>query len=274
METILLVILMVLFAGGFFLALRSIKSLKAEQSPDQNTATLIAGLVQTITAGQVQTNNNLLHLSTTVASSLEAVNKNVQSAIGDSQRTVEATTGQVGQRLDNAARAIAEVQGQLGSLRETAEGLKDLTGSVASLQQLLTAPHLRGGLSESLLEDILAQVLPKDSYELQHKFRSGNAVDALILTAKGNIPVDSKFPFENFRKAIQAKTDQERNQAARAFMGDVKNRIDEIATKYIVLWRGKNVVTREFKSSTLRGLRSCLREYGLEPPKGLQFPIR
>jgi DNA recombination protein RmuC len=98
----------------------------------------------------------------------------------------------------------------------------------------LKAPKLRGGLGELLLEDLLKQILPANAYAFQHAFRNGQTVDAVIVTAGGKVSVDSKFPLENFRKMLEAKTDQEKKTAARLFRTDVKKHIDAISSKYIV----------------------------------------
>ena len=85
-----------------------------------------------------------------------------------------------------------------------------------------------------LLEDLLRQVLPANAYDIQYTFRNGQTVDAIINTAGGKVPVDSKFPLENFRKMLDAKSDQEKKTAARLFKSDVKKHIDTIAEKYIL----------------------------------------
>jgi DNA recombination protein RmuC len=99
---------------------------------------------------------------------------------------------------------------------------------------MLRAPKLRGGLGELLLEDLLKQVLPVNAYDTQYTFRNGQTVDAIILTAGGKVPVDSKFPLENFRKMVDAKSEQEKKTAYRQFVTDVKKHVDAIAEKYIV----------------------------------------
>jgi DNA recombination protein RmuC len=140
----------------------------------------------------------------------------------------------MGNRLDNAARVIQDVQNKLGELGKATQEIKELGQSVSKLEEMLRAPKLRGGLGELLLEDLLKQVLPVSAYETQFTFRNGQTVDAMILTAGGKVPVDSKFPLENFRKMVDAKSDQEKKTAYRAFVSDVKKHIDAIAEKYIV----------------------------------------
>lgn len=147
---------------------------------------------------------------------------------------MQSNTGQVGSRLDNAAKVIQDVQKQLGDLGRATQEIKELGQSVSKLEEVLRAPKLRGGMGEFMLEDLLRQVLPVNAYKTQYKFQNGEKVDAIIQTSGGMVPVDSKFPLENFRKMVSATNDQERSAATRLFRTDVKKHIDAIATKYIV----------------------------------------
>lgn len=158
----------------------------------------------------------------------------VTAQLGNVTQQIQNNTGQVGQRLDTAARVIQEVQGKLGELGKATQEIKELGQSVSKLEEMLKAPKLRGGLGELLLEDLLKQVLPASAYAIQYTFRSGQTVDAVIRTAGGIVPVDSKFPLENFRKMLDAKSEQEKKIAARQFRLDVKKHIDAIAEKYIL----------------------------------------
>ncbi|MBI3112375.1 MAG: DNA recombination protein RmuC [Ignavibacteriales bacterium] len=159
---------------------------------------------------------------------------NVTSQLTGVTQQLQNNTGQMGSRLDNAARVIQDVQGQLGELGKATQEIKELGQSVSKLEEMLKAPKLRGGLGELLLEDLLKQVLPASNYTMQYRFRSGQAVDAVITTAGGMVPVDSKFPLENFQKMVEAKTEQEKKTALRLFRTDVKKHIDAIAEKYIL----------------------------------------
>jgi len=136
-------------------------------------------------------------------------------------------TKMIGERLDNAAKVIADVQKNIGGLEEFGKDMKDLSN-------VLKSPKLRGGLGEQLLYEILENFLPKDLYKTQYKFRDGALCDAVIVLEKGIIPIDSKFSMENFQNMLSADTDAERDKARKVFIRDVKTRIDEIASKYIL----------------------------------------
>ena len=61
---------------------------------------------------------------------------------------------------------------------------------------------------------------------------SGERVDAIV-RADRTIPVDSKFPLDNFLRVVEAESDDQRALAERQFGRDVKQHIDAIASKYI-----------------------------------------
>ncbi|MEK6757191.1 MAG: DNA recombination protein RmuC [Bacteroidota bacterium] len=162
----------------------------------------------------------------------------VTSQLSSVTQQLQNNTGQVGTRLDNAAKVIQDVHNKLGELGKATQEIKELGQSVSKLEEMLKAPKLRGGLGELLLEDLLKQVLSSNAYDIQHRFKSGQAVDAVIRMANGMVPVDSKFPLENFQKMLDAKSDQDKRAATRLFRSDVKKHIDAIAEKYILVDEG------------------------------------
>ena len=129
------------------------------------------------------------------------------------------------ERLDHATKVIGDVNRNIGEFSEIGRGMKDL-------QEFLSSPKLRGNMGEQVLKELLKQFLPNESFNLQYTFKSGEKVDAAITTSAGIIPVDSKFPMENFRKMqndpIYKKT----------FESDVKKHIDDISKKYILVDEG------------------------------------
>jgi len=147
------------------------------------------------------------------------------------QEVSQQTSRVINERLDRAARVIAEVQRSLGEMSEIGRGMRDL-------QEFLRSPKLRGNIGEQVLKEILGQMLPRQSFYLQYTFRSGVTVDAAIKTTSGIIPVDSKFPLENFRKMNKAESEAEKRVAEKEFVKDVKNHIDAISSKYILTEEG------------------------------------
>ena len=141
----------------------------------------------------------------------------------------------VGQRLDNAARVFGDVQKSLGALDEKAQQIHDVGKDIASLQEILKAPKMRGGLGELFLESLLAQIMPsKDFYELQHCFKTGERVDAAIKIGNRLVPVDSKFPLESFKRFVDAGNDEDKKRTKKEFIRAIKDHIDSIANKYIL----------------------------------------
>ncbi len=138
---------------------------------------------------------------------------------------------EVNTRLNNAAVAFASVQKSLGEMSEIGRSMHDL-------QEFLNSPKLRGNIGEQVLKELLSQFLPKNTYKFQHRFKTGSIVDAIIITAGGTIPIDSKFPMENFRKIATTLDEKEKKLVEKEFINDIKKHIDAISSKYILTNEG------------------------------------
>ncbi len=147
------------------------------------------------------------------------------------QVSSQATSKAINERLDRAAQVIAGVQKSIGEMSEIGRGMRDL-------QEFLRSPKLRGNIGEQVLKELLGQMLPKQTFNLQYSFKSGVRVDAAIKTGAGIIPVDAKFPMENFRKMAGAKDEKEKKDFEKEFVKDVKKHIEAIASKYILTEEG------------------------------------
>jgi len=118
-----------------------------------------------------------------------------------------------------------QMANQLGRIQEIGHAMRDF-------QDLLRSPKLRGNVGEQVLRDLLDQVLPKENFSLQYQFREGQMVDAIIKTKQGIIPIDSKFPMENFKR-LNNSNEEGKERHLRDFVRDIKKHIDAIAKKYI-----------------------------------------
>jgi DNA recombination protein RmuC len=181
-----------------------------------------------------QMNEGLSKTLSLLTEQLRALNEQVSQQLHLVNQQLHTSSGQIGQRLDSAARVIGEVRENIGKLSKSSDQIYEVGKNIASLQEILRPPKLRGGLGEHFLGEMLSQILPPEFFTLQHPFSSGERVDAVVRLGEKLVPVDSKFPLENFRRILESKTDEERKTYQRVFARDVKKHIDEIADKYIV----------------------------------------
>jgi DNA recombination protein RmuC len=129
---------------------------------------------------------------------------------------------------------VQEVQTRLAQLDESNKRILEIGKSLATLQEILRAPKLRGGIGEFMLGDLLAQIMPAEYFQLQYSFKSGERVDAILRLSQGLVPVDAKFPLENFQKSLLAQDESSKKSSLRLFAADVKRHIEAIAHKYIL----------------------------------------
>ena len=134
----------------------------------------------------------------------------------------------------NYRQVMGDVQHRLGVLQHATQSMMDVGKDISSLHDILRAPKLRGGMGEFLLGELLRQILPEDHFSLQYRFANGSQVDAIIRLGEGLIPVDAKFPLENFKRILEAGSDEKQAEARKVFWKDVKKHIDDIGSKYIL----------------------------------------
>jgi DNA recombination protein RmuC len=150
-------------------------------------------------------------------------------AMTDSQNTMHKSM-QV--QFGQSAKIITDVTEKLTKLDETNKQVVGFAEQLENLQQTLQNPKHRGILGEYYLENVLKNVLPPGSYQMQYKFSDGDIVDAAVFVKDKVIPVDSKFSLENYNRVVEEKDPERKAEYEAAFKRDLKNRIDE-TSKYI-----------------------------------------
>lgn len=162
---------------------------------------------------------------------LNAWLKSLQQSFDNTNRTTNASLQEnyreLFTRLDQATNVISDLKKEAGAFGEVSRSMKDL-------QDYLRSPKLRGNIGEQVLTDLIGQMFPKNSFHLQYHFKSGQIVDAAIKTQAGFLPIDSKFPMENFQKMYAASSQSEKASYRSAFIRDIKKHIKDISSKYIL----------------------------------------
>ncbi|MDP2649608.1 MAG: DNA recombination protein RmuC [bacterium] len=158
---------------------------------------------------------------------LKSMQTSVDTTKNDMVKTLQENSKQLNERLDKAAEVIRDVGKEVGQMSEIGRSMKEL-------QEFLKSPKLRGNIGEQVLKDLISQMFPKNSFYLQYQFKSGEKVDAAIKTDAGILPIDSKFPMENFQKMIKADNEKEKEELKKEFIRDIKKHIEAISKKYVL----------------------------------------
>ncbi|TFG47400.1 MAG: DNA recombination protein RmuC, partial [Candidatus Brocadiia bacterium] len=174
------------------------------------------------------------------ASAVEILNQQLETIRASQDKTSETLQKslQVGQtslneNLQSSQKVLSMLNSQIGELQGTNKQMLQVGSEVRRLQDILSSPKMRGQMGEWSLENMLNSILPRDSFALQHGFRDGRIVDALIKLADFAVPVDAKFPLPGFEALVKAENDEEKTKLRKQFISDVIKHIDKIAADYI-----------------------------------------
>jgi len=113
--------------------------------------------------------------------------------------------------------------------------ITDLASQVTSLQGVLTNKQQRGAFGQGRMELIVQDALPKGCYEFQLTLSNKSRPDcAVFLPDRRPLVIDAKFPLEAITAFREAKSDEERKQAAARLRQDLGRHVGTIADKYLI----------------------------------------
>ena len=210
---LILAVFIICFAIIVWLINKKLSALAEKTKPDEN----LIRLIESLQKNEKELRNDL-HIG------LQNQSKTIFNSLAQSNKSIN-------KRLDNAAHYISQVSLQVGKMSELGQSLRDL-------QMFFHSPKLRGNIGEQVLKDLISQAFPRGSFHLQYAFKSGEKVDAAIKTTGGILPIDSKFPMENFKLMFTSKEKNLRQKAKKTFVNDVKKHIRDISKKYILTEEG------------------------------------
>lgn len=171
----------------------------------------------------------------------DEVGKRVENLTERTDNRLKEISEQVEKRLaegfEKTTETFMSVLQHLERIDEAQKKITELSGNVVSLQEVLTDKRSRGAFGEVQLNSLVRNVMPESAFELQKTMKSGNRVDCMLFLPDptGNVPIDAKFPLENYRTMVDAELGNlEKAAAMRLFKQDVKKHIKDISEKYIV----------------------------------------
>ena len=226
-----IVVVVVLLAAWLFL--QTARNLGKEEESRARMEQLQRDL-QTL-AGQTQNfSQQLGQLAQNVTKSLEGVTGALQRGVTDSATIAAQAQTAMASELKNSRETLGQIQQQLGAVQQAGH---QMSQTAQTLQNILGGAKSRGSLGEVALERLLEDALPRERYQRQYRFSSGEAADAVIFLRDKLLPIDSKFPLDAFRRISEqsaAQASPQADEARRAFVTAVKGHADSIAKKYIL----------------------------------------
>ena len=193
---------------------------------------LLVWLITAVSAGRRDTAAQQAK-SDSLTQQLEALRTAQDSTKDTLQKSLQTGQDSISQNLQSSQKVLSLLNAQIGQLQGTNQQMLQVGTEVRRLQDILSSPKLRGQMGEWSLKNLLAQILPKDSYQLQYTFKDGKVVDALIKMADYSVPIDAKFPLPGFEAIVKAQSDEEKTRLRKQFQRDVTAHIDKIAADYI-----------------------------------------
>jgi len=190
-----LIVILGVLAWTLFSTRREVSELRAQAGAPDTTAPMLQqqieavrregrdgqdGLRREVSAMAVAVKDELNVLQRHVGAELKSVTGEVTRQLQEGMSLIQGAQAMMGQRLDATARVVGDVQGTLGKLGEATQRVVEIGRDIQGLEQVLKSPKVRGGLGETLLEQLLGQMLPREHWTMQHGFRSGEKVDAVI----------------------------------------------------------------------------------------------
>ena len=235
MELNIILTIIILWLLGLIFYLSFKKSSSAE---DKNSINLLQ--------------QHLLDLSKTLDNKLSETNKAIEDKLSNTNKTLDdklresskilsenmaktfATNTKISQE---STKTIEQLTKKMTQLQEETRQIRDIWWQLKWLENILKNPKQRWNLWEYFLKELLENVFSEEQYKLQHTIEWIWIVDAALFIGWKTIPIDSKFPQENYDKLIGSDDDHSIDTYSKLLRKDIKNRIDE-TSKYIVpeLW--------------------------------------
>ena len=187
--------------------------------------------MQSLLASQAQGfASQIGQLSQTVLQQLGQMNQTVQKGVENSVQLTSKAQETWSAEVKSSREVLGKIQQQLGEVQQAG---RELSSASQALQTVLGGAKTRGGLGEITLERLLADSLPAANFEIQHRFPTGEIVDAVVRFQDKLLPIDSKFPLDDYRKLAAGG-----EEARRGFLQTVRGHAESISKKYILPGEG------------------------------------
>jgi DNA recombination protein RmuC len=236
------------------------QQLQLQNIIEQQVADLRIKLLRELSGQKEQLNHNqnqaldqlIVHLNKATQSSREELSKSLHLSSEQMAKRIDSLTQNTDLRLkeisngvekrlsegfDKTTKTFSDILQRLALIDDAQKKITDLSNNVVSLQEVLNDKRSRGAFGEVQLNALIRNVLPEQSFKLQHTLSNGKVADCVLFLPDptGNVVIDSKFPLESYRTMMDLEQGElERKTAQRQFKVDIKKHINDISDKYLI----------------------------------------
>lgn len=200
----------------------------------QDSSEMVSRSLTEVLENNRKNNDRLL---TTLSDSMLRLQDANEKKLNQIQNVVdEKLTNTLSTRLDSSFKTVSE---QLQNVYTAMGEMKKLAGGVTDLQRVLTNVKARGTWAEVQLGNILEQTLTADQYIRNAKCKANTSqlVEfAIKLPGKEEkdgcvlLPIDSKFPAEDYQRLVEATESADRSAADAALKNLLRRMTEEAKT--------------------------------------------
>jgi DNA recombination protein RmuC len=206
------------------LALATTRSLRGREDDAKRLAELAR--VQAETGARIETMRDML--AGRQAELARMVNERLDSVTHHLSQSMQSTRQHTVDSLQKLNERLVVIDGAQKNITE-------LASQVTSLQSVLTNKQQRGAFGQGRMEIIVQDGLPKGCYEFQPTLSNRSRPDcAVFLPDQRPLVIDAKFPLEAVTALREARSEDERRQAAARVRQDIGKHVADIAQKYLI----------------------------------------
>jgi len=169
-------------------------------------------------------------LAQSFTAQLGQITQQVQSGMASVGTLATGAQKAVSDQLQASTDMLGAIRQQLGEVQQAGH---ELSEAARQIETVLGGAKTRGTLGEVALDRMLADALPPATYETQFRFSTGEVVDAVVRLREKLLPIDSKFPLDDYRRLVDTGED-----ARKGFSSSVRAHAESIAKKYILPGEG------------------------------------
>ncbi len=186
--------------------------------------------------------DTLLKIQAEMTGRMQSMAEHLGTRQSDLMRSVNERLDGFGHKLGQSMAQSSKItQESLGALHErlgiidrAQKIIKNLSGQVGELQQILSNKQARGAFGQGRMEVIIQDALPETAYTFQATLSTGSRPDCVIHMPNGAPPlvIDAKFPLETFNRLHDE--DDDAKAAAQQFRRDVAKHVLDIHERYLI----------------------------------------